>query len=175
MGCDGHLAFNEPGSSLASTTRVKTLCYDTKVQNSIYFSSTENLPSNVITCGIKTITEANEVIMLVTGVKKSYALFKCVEEGVNHMWTASILQMHKKAIIICDEDSTMELKVKTVKYFKDLQKNVDIYGNMLFNHIRNNINVNDNIMIISPHPDDDVIGMGGTMQLLPNKNNISIV
>jgi len=86
-----------------------------------------------------------------------------------------MLQMHKKAIIICDEDSTMELKVKTVKYFKDLQKNVDMEGNMLFNHIRNNIKFDDNVIIFSPHPDDDVIGMAGTMQLLPNKDNINII
>ena len=59
-------------------------------------------------------------MIIVTGANKSFALYKAVEEGVNHMWTVSAFQQHRRAIIICDEDATLELRVKTVKYFKGL-------------------------------------------------------
>lgn len=57
-------------------------------------------------------------MILITGAHKALALYKAVEEGVNHMWTVSAIQQHHKALLICDEDATLELKVKTVKYFK---------------------------------------------------------
>lgn len=61
-------------------------------------------------------------MILITGSHKALALAKAVEEGVNHMWTVSCIQMHPKAILICDEDATLELRVKTVKYFKGLMR-----------------------------------------------------
>lgn len=61
-------------------------------------------------------------MILITGSHKALALAKAVEEGVNHMWTVSAIQMHPKAILICDEDATLELRVKTVKYFKGLMR-----------------------------------------------------
>lgn len=57
-------------------------------------------------------------MILITGAQKSFALYKTIEEGVNHMWTASALQQHSNALLICDDDATLELRVKTVKYFK---------------------------------------------------------
>lgn len=57
-------------------------------------------------------------MVLITGAHKALALYKAVEEGVNHMWTVSAIQQHARALLICDEDATLELKVKTVKYFK---------------------------------------------------------
>lgn len=57
-------------------------------------------------------------MILITGSHKAFALHKAIEEGVNHMWTVSAFQQHPKTIILCDEDATLELKVKTVKYFK---------------------------------------------------------
>lgn len=57
-------------------------------------------------------------MILITGAQKSFALYKTIEEGVNHMWTASALQQHANALLICDDDATLELRVKTVKYFK---------------------------------------------------------
>ena len=61
-----------------------------------------------------------KVLIIISGVHKSIALAKCIEEGINHMWTVSALQNHHRACIVCDEDATMELRVKTVKYFKGL-------------------------------------------------------
>ncbi len=122
MGPDGHIAFNEPGSSLTSRTRIKTLTYDTRVANSRFFNNDINqVPKTALTVGVGTVMDAREVVILVSGYAKARALQKVVEEGVNHMWTVSMLQLHRKAMIICDDESTMELKVSTVKYFKDIE------------------------------------------------------
>lgn len=59
-----------------------------------------------------------QVMILITGAHKSFALYKAIEEGVNHMWTVSAFQQHPKTLMLCDEDATLELRVKTVKYFK---------------------------------------------------------
>jgi glucosamine-6-phosphate deaminase len=127
IGPDGHIAFNEPGSSLGSLTRVKTLTMDTIIANSRFFDNNiDNVPKTALTVGVKTVLDAHEVLILISGLNKSRALAKVVEEGVNHMWTVSALQLHPKGIIVCDEASTYELKVGTVKYFKDIEaKNLD--------------------------------------------------
>ncbi|KAF4319485.1 hypothetical protein BBO99_00005634 [Phytophthora kernoviae] len=123
IGPDGHIAFNEPGSSLSSRTRVKTLAYDTVVANSRFFDNdVSKVPKMALTVGVGTVMDAHEVVIIITGIAKSYALYKVVEEGVNHMWTVSMVQLHKKSCIVCDEDATMELRVKTVKYFKGLHE-----------------------------------------------------
>ncbi|MDD3807116.1 MAG: glucosamine-6-phosphate deaminase [Candidatus Marinimicrobia bacterium] len=122
IGPDGHIAFNEPGSSLSSKTRVKTLTYDTIVANSRFFDNDiKKVPKQALTVGVGTVMAAQEVLIIVNGYKKARALQKVVEEGVNHMWTVSMLQMHRHGVICCDEESTMELKVGTVKYFKDIE------------------------------------------------------
>ena len=121
IGPDGHIAFNEPGSSLESRTRIKTLAYDTIVANSRFFDDDlSQVPRMALTVGVKTVMDAKEVLIIITGFAKAMALHMCVEEGVNHMWTVSAIQQHPKAVLICDEEATMELKVKTVRYFKAL-------------------------------------------------------
>ncbi|MBN2280005.1 MAG: glucosamine-6-phosphate deaminase [Candidatus Marinimicrobia bacterium] len=123
IGPDGHIAFNEPGSSLSSSTRVKTLTFDTILANSRFFDNDmEKVPKTALTVGVGTVMDADEVIIMINGYKKARALQKVVEEGVNHMWTVSALQLHPRGIIVCDEEATMELKVGTVKYFKDIEK-----------------------------------------------------
>ncbi|MDR0760366.1 MAG: glucosamine-6-phosphate deaminase [Treponema sp.] len=122
MGADGHVAFNEPGSSLYSRTRVKTLTRETRIANARFFDGNVNqVPSTALTVGVGTVMDAREVIILVSGHNKARALQAAVEGGVNHMWTLSCLQMHPRAIIVCDEDATDELKVGTVRYFKDIE------------------------------------------------------
>ena len=123
IGPDGHIAFNEPGSSLKSKTRVKTLTYDTLVANSRFFGNDiSQVPKTALTVGVDTVMQAREVVIIVNGYNKARALQKVVEEGVNHMWTVSVLQLHPKGLIVCDEAATMELKVGTVKYFTDIEK-----------------------------------------------------
>jgi glucosamine-6-phosphate deaminase len=122
IGPDGHIAFNEPGSSLTSRTRVKTLNYDTVVANSRFFDNDINkVPKTALTVGVATVMDAEEVLIIVSGHNKANALRHAVEGSVNHMWTISALQMHEAGIIVCDEEATIELKVGTAKYFKGIE------------------------------------------------------
>ena len=126
IGPDGHIAFNEPGSSLSSRTRQKTLIFDTIVANSRFFDNDINqVPKSALTVGVGTVLDAKEVLIIVNGHGKARALRHAVEEGINHMWTISALQMHPKGIIVCDEDATSELNVGTYKYFKNIEANLE--------------------------------------------------
>ncbi len=124
VGPDGHIAFNEPGSSLTSKTRMKTLTQDTIIANSRFFENDLNLvPKTALTVGVGTVMAAKSVMLIVNGYNKARALKHGVEGGISQMWTISALQMHPKAIIVADEDACMELKVSTYRYFKDIEKN----------------------------------------------------
>lgn len=123
IGPDGHIAFNEPGSSLASRTRVKSLTTDTIIANCRFFDNDVNLvPKTALTVGVGTVMDAKEVLIVCNGHNKARALQHAVEEGISQMWTISALQMHPHAIIVCDEAACEELKVGTYKYFKDIEK-----------------------------------------------------
>jgi glucosamine-6-phosphate deaminase len=102
MGSNGHIAFNEPGSSLGSRTRVKTLTQETRDANARFFSSAEEVPRHAITMGIGTIMEARELVMLVTGESKAEALRAAVEGPLTAQLPASMIQMHRKAYVIVD-------------------------------------------------------------------------
>ncbi|MFV0507146.1 MAG: glucosamine-6-phosphate deaminase [Bacteroidales bacterium] len=122
VGIDGHLAFNEPCSSLQSRTRIKTLTHDTIVANSRFFDNDINqVPKHALTVGIGTVMDSKELVIIVNGVSKSQALKHAVEESVSHFWTISAIQNHKKGIIVCDEDACADLRVSTYKYFKDIE------------------------------------------------------
>lgn len=124
-GNDGHIAFNEPGSSLTSRTRQKTLTDDTIKANSRFFDNDiTKVPKTSLTVGIGTIMDADEVLIMMSGAAKSNALQQVVEGSVSAMWPVSALQLHKSAIIIADEDCTGELKVSTVKYFKSIESKI---------------------------------------------------
>ncbi len=120
MGADGHIAFNVPGSSLSSRTRVVNLNYDTIMANSRFFDNDmDKVPKQSVTVGVQTVFDAHEVVILVSGYKKARALQQVVEGAVSHMWTLSVLQLHPHGTIVCDDEATMELKVGTVKYFTE--------------------------------------------------------
>jgi glucosamine-6-phosphate deaminase len=122
IGPDGHIAFNEPGSSLRSRTRLKTLTTDTIIANSRFFGNDiSQVPQRALTVGVGTVMDAREVLILVNGHGKARALRHAIEESVNHMWTISALQMHEKGIIVCDDAATDEIKVGTYRYFKDIE------------------------------------------------------
>lgn len=124
IGPDGHIAFNEPGSSLSSRTRIKNLTTDTIIANSRFFNNDiQQVPKTALTIGVGTIMDSKEVMILVNGHHKARALYEAVEGSVNHMCTISVLQLHRKGIIVCDDASTVELKVGTVNYFKDIERN----------------------------------------------------
>ena len=95
---------------------------DTVIANSRFFDNDLNkVPKTALTVGVKTVLDAEEVLIIISGLSKARALYQVVEEGVNHMWTVSALQLHPKGIIVCDDQATYELKVGTVKYFKDIE------------------------------------------------------
>jgi glucosamine-6-phosphate deaminase len=124
IGPDGHIAFNEPGSSLTSRTRVKTLTTDTIIANSRFFENDINkVPKTALTVGVGTVMDSREVMILANGHNKARALAHAIEGAVSQMWTVSVLQMHPKGIIVCDDAACDEMTYGTVKYFKDIEKN----------------------------------------------------
>lgn len=123
IGPDGHIAFNEPGSSLTSRTRIKTLTTDTIIANSRFFDGDVNkVPKTAMTVGVGTIMDAREVLILVNGHGKARALQQAVEGAISQMWTITALQLHPRGIIVADEAACAELKVGTYNYFKDIER-----------------------------------------------------
>ncbi|KAL7910470.1 glucosamine-6-phosphate deaminase [Trichoderma velutinum] len=119
IGIDGHLAFNVPGSSITSRTRVQTLTFDPVLAKSPHFQDADvAMPTKAITVGVGTMLVAREVMIIATGSHKARAVEMCIEHGVNHMWTVSTLQLHTCSTIVVDNQATEELKVKTVSHFK---------------------------------------------------------
>ncbi len=124
VGEDGHIAFNEPFSSLSSRTRVKTLTQDTIIVNSRFFDGDISaVPKQALTVGVGTIMDAREVMILATGHKKATAVKTAVEGAYSHVCTLSALQVHRHGILLCDEPAAGELKVNTYRYFTDIEKN----------------------------------------------------
>ena len=123
VGPDGHLAFNEPGSSLSSKTRIKTLTTDTIHANSRFFEGNLDLvPKQALTVGIGTVMAAKEVLLVCNGHVKARALKHCIDGYISHKWTSSMLQMHPHAIVVCDEAACDELTVGTYKYYLDKER-----------------------------------------------------
>lgn len=123
VGEDGHIAFNEPFSSLSSRTRIKTLTTDTIHANARFFDGDiSRVPKTALTVGVGTIMDAKRVLILATGHKKARAVRHGVEEPLSHLWTISAIQTHRKGVLVCDDAAAQELKVSTYRYFKDIEK-----------------------------------------------------
>ena len=123
IGVDGHLAFNEPFTSLTSRTGVRDLTTDTLIVNSRFFGNDpEKVPARALSVGVGTVMDSREVLILINGHNKARALAAVVEGGVSQKWTCSALQLHRDAIIACDEPACGELTVDTYKYFLDIEK-----------------------------------------------------
>jgi glucosamine-6-phosphate deaminase len=122
VGSDGHIAFNEPASSLSSRTRIKTLTQETLLDNARFFENDlTKVPTQALTVGIGTLLDAKEVVILATGFNKALAVQAAVEGSVNHLWTVTALQLHARSILVCDDNASGELKVKTLRYFQRLE------------------------------------------------------
>jgi len=117
IGSDGHIAFNEPGTSLSSRTSVVYLTPSTIKDNArLFFKGKENeVPTRALSMGVGTICEAKKIILLAFGKGKADAVKGMVEGGVSQFCTASALQLHKDAWVFCDEESASKLKLK--KYY----------------------------------------------------------
>jgi len=110
IGRDGHIGFNEPSSSLASRTRIKTLTPRTRQDNARFFQRADDVPHHCLTMGIGTIMEARQVLLLAFGKTKARAIAEAVEGPITSMNPASILQMHPVAKVCLDEAAASELK-----------------------------------------------------------------
>lgn len=124
VGEDGHIALNEPYSSLNSHTRLKLLTPSTLRANSRFFDNDVNkVPSLALTIGIETMMEAEEVLILASGKQKALAVQHAVEGSITHVWPISILQHHEHGILACDKQATEQLSQETVQYFEEIEKN----------------------------------------------------
>jgi len=112
IGTSGHIGFNEPTSSLASRTRIKTLTPQTLRDNARFFGNESEVPHHVITMGIGTILETRHCVLLAFGAKKARAIAEAVEGPITAMNPASALQMHPKVTVFLDEAAAAELKMK---------------------------------------------------------------
>jgi glucosamine-6-phosphate deaminase len=119
IGVDGHIAFNEPGSSLGSRTRLKTLATETVRDNAKYFGGEDRVPRLAITMGVGTILESRRCLLLALGRAKAHAVHCAVEGPVTAQVTASALQMHRDVIVIVDEDASAELQRR--KYYEEVE------------------------------------------------------
>ena len=128
VGEDGHIAFNEPGSSLSSRTRDKELTYDTVLANSRFFNNDlEKVPKLALTVGVGTLMDSDEIMILADGYKKARAVYQGIEGGINHLWTISSLQLHRRTLMVIDESAASDIKVKTYRYFKEIEvKKLDL-------------------------------------------------
>ncbi|MDP5228373.1 MULTISPECIES: glucosamine-6-phosphate deaminase [Arthrobacter] len=111
VGTDGHIGFNEPGSSLASRTRIKTLIEQTRKDNARFFSSIEEVPHHVVTQGLGTIMDARHVVLVATGAQKAQAVRDFVEGPVSAICAASVLQLHPHATVLIDEAAASSLRL----------------------------------------------------------------
>jgi glucosamine-6-phosphate deaminase len=111
IGANGHIGFNEPTSSFASRTRIKTLAERTVIDNARFFDSSEQVPTHCLTQGLGTIMEARQVVLVAQGEQKADAVAAAVEGPVSSMWPASLLQHHEHATIVIDEAAASKLRL----------------------------------------------------------------
>jgi glucosamine-6-phosphate deaminase len=125
VGANGHIAFNEPFSSLASRTRLKTITHQTRIDNSRFFGGKiEDVPRNALTVGVKTITDARNLLILAVGENKMMAVKTGIEGAYSHACTVSVIQVHPRAMMVCDEKAVQELSARTVDYFRDIEDRI---------------------------------------------------
>jgi glucosamine-6-phosphate deaminase len=110
IGGDGHIAFNEPGSSLGSRTRLKTLTKQTIEDNARFFKHAEEVPRFAITMGVGTIMEAREIILVANGAKKAEIIAEAIEGPVTAQVSASVLQLHRHVTVLLDAEAGSKLK-----------------------------------------------------------------
>ena len=112
IGTDGHIAFNEPGSSFASRTRIKTLTRQTRLDNARFFGGdVDAVPTHCLTQGLGTIMEARHIVLLATGTAKAEAVHQLVEGPVSALWPATILQHHRHVTVLLDEAAASRLQL----------------------------------------------------------------
>jgi glucosamine-6-phosphate deaminase len=135
VGMDGHIARNEPGSSFSSRSRVMGLAFDTRSTLATRWGcDVSEVPEMALTAGVATLFDSRDVLVLFTGPSRAQTLSHSVEGAMNHMIPASVFQSHSHSTFVCDEPATYELRVKTVEYFRGIERTsrevfgVEIHG-----------------------------------------------
>lgn len=123
IGSTGHIGFNEPGSSFASLTRIKTLTERTRLDNARYFDSLEQVPTHCVTQGLGTILRARHLVLLAFGEKKAAALAGAVEGAVTASLPGSAVQLHPHVTVIVDEAAASQLKYADYYRYAWLHRN----------------------------------------------------
>lgn len=117
IGSDGHIGFNEPGSSLRSRTRIKTLTRQTRADNARYFARAGDVPHHVVTQGLATIIDARHVVLVACGATKAASVARAVEGPLAARCPASVLQLHPHATVVLDEPAASELELSA--YYRE--------------------------------------------------------
>lgn len=122
IGANGHIGFNEPTSSLASRTRVKTLTARTRADNARFFDDPDQVPRQCLTQGLATILDAHTTVLVATGTAKARAIARIVEGPVQALWPGSVLQLHRRATVVVDEAAAAELELADYYRYTDSQR-----------------------------------------------------
>lgn len=174
VGMNGHIAFNEPNSSLNSITRMVELSKSTLEQNKKHFNG-DTMPQHALTIGLKTLLNSKEIIIITAGINKA-SIIKQFLEADNYDPKCPITVLKEKydrpVKLFTDFASVSLVDTKIRAKFRYDYICYDIEGNEIKNELFKYIDKTDKVMITSPHPDDDVLGVGGTMKLLSGSNGL---
>lgn len=165
VGENGHIAFNEPGTSFSSLTHVATLTKSTLENNAHDFGEPSMMPKKALTMGLRTISESKKIIVMASGPRKADAVDALVNGPLTKKMPASILQTHEDVTLIVDEAAARELKKHG--YTDQREKDFTIYH-------EHTLPTGKNIAVIAPHPDDCSISSGGTISMLAKHNKVTI-
>ncbi len=168
IGKNGHLGFNEPGSDFNGTTRLVKLSSSTIKANARFFQELSDVPKEAITMGLGTIFKAKEIIILASGADKAEAAAAMIEGNLNKNCPASILKLHQDVTVIIDKAAAAKLKKNYSSPLSLINKKFKVYT-------ENNLPINKTIFVISPHPDDASISLGGIISELSKKNKVYTV
>jgi len=163
IGKNGHIGFNEPGTSFDSTTHIAELTPSTVEANARFFKTKDEVPTKAITVGLRTIMNAKSVILLAFGKNKAEAIRDAIEKPANENLPASILQNHKNAIFIIDQEAASLLKNTPIE--PPTLGNIKLYSEF-------NLPKNKKIVFFSPHPDDAAICAGAILTTLAKNNEV---
>jgi len=167
IGTNGHIGFNEPGTSFDSHTHLAALSAETRRKNAAQVKK-RTVPSHAITMGLGTIMEARKIVLIASGKEKAHAIADAIEGKVSTRNPASVLQWHPDVTVILDEAAASKLKSNYRSPLLFAEGDIELLT-------KSDLPEGKQIMVISPHPDDASISLGGIISALTNKNDVHVV
>lgn len=165
LGQNGHIGFNEPGSSFNSLTRLVDLSSNTIKANARFFSHLNEVPKQAITMGLETIFKSKKIIVLISGENKALAAARLIEGSLDKKNPSSILKLHNDVVVIIDKAAASKLKKNYSSPLSLVDKKFKVYT-------PDDLPNNKTIFVISPHPDDASISLGAIISALSRKNKV---